>query len=77
MTVSLKVGVRHLLPEFLADALVFLGPLETAGAVAAGALQTIFNHSDNLLVLVQTNCHDFHILSRKFYTPVWFLSSLG
>ena len=63
MAIALEIGVSNLLPEFLADALVFLGPLQTAGAVAAGALQAFLNHLDHFLVIVQTYSHGVHILS--------------
>ena len=57
MTETLEIGVFHLLPELLADALVFLGPLQAAGAVSAGALQTLPDHSHHFLVIVQPNSH--------------------
>ena len=63
MAKTLEIGVSNLLPEFLADALVFLGPFQTAGAVAAGALQTLFDHLDHFLVIVQSYSHGGHILS--------------
>ena len=52
MTVAGKVGVCHLLPEFLADALVLLTPLQPAGTVAAGALQSILYHLYHFLIFV-------------------------
>ena len=58
MAITLKIGVGHLLPEFLADALVFFGPLQTAGAVTAGTLQTFLDHLDHFLVVVQTYSHE-------------------
>ena len=64
MTVTLEIGVRDLLPEFLADALIVLGPLQTAGAVAAGALQALPDGLDHFLVFVQSECcHGDHFLS--------------
>ena len=57
MAVALEGRIRDLLPEFLADALVLLGPLQTAGAVSSGALQAIFYDLDHLLVLIQTHSH--------------------
>ena len=67
MAITLEIGVGHLLPEFLADALVFLGPFQTAGAVTAGALQTFLDHLDHFLVIVQTYSHGVHILSDSLY----------
>ena len=63
MAITLIVGVSDLLPEFLANALVFLGSFQTAGAVATGALQTFLDHLDHFLVIVQTYSHGVHILS--------------
>ena len=57
MAETLKIGVFHLLPEFLADALVLLGPLQAAGTVSAGALQTLADHRHHFLVIIQTNSH--------------------
>ena len=56
MAIALEVGISNLLPEFLADALILLGPLQTAGAVAAGALQTLPNGLNHFLVFVQSEC---------------------
>ena len=67
MAITLEIGVGHLLPEFLADALVFLGPVQTAGAVTAGALQTFLDHLDHFLVIIQTYSHGVHILSDSLY----------
>jgi hypothetical protein len=38
---ALKIRVRHLLPKFLTDALVFLDALDSAGTIPAGALQAL------------------------------------
>ena len=57
MAETLKIGIFHLLTEFLADALVLLRPLQAAGAVSAGALQTLADHGHHFLVIVQSNCH--------------------
>ena len=67
MAISLELGIGNLIPEFLADALVFLGPFQTAGAVAASALQTFFDHLDHFFVIVQTYSHGGHILSDLLY----------
>ena len=64
MAKTLEIGVSNLLPEFLADALVFFGPFQTAGAVTAGTLQTFFDHLDHFFVVVQSYSHGGgHILS--------------
>ena len=67
MAKTLEIGVSNLLPEFLADALVFFGPFQTAGAVATGALQAFFDHLDHFLVIIQTYSHSVHILSDSLY----------
>ena len=58
MAITLKIGVGHLLPEFLANTFVFLSPFQATGAVAAGALQTFLDHLDHFLVVVQTYSHE-------------------
>ena len=58
MAKTLEIRIRHLLPELLADALVLLGTFQPAGTVAAGALQTLPDHLDHFLVLVQPYSHD-------------------
>ena len=82
MAKTFEIGVSYLLPEFLANALVFLGSLQTAGAVATGALQTFLDHLDHFLVIVQTYSHWGHILSDLLYEPSekcqgWMSGSLG
>ena len=67
MAIALEIGVSHLLPEFLANALVFLSSFQTAGAVTAGALQAFLDHLDHFLVIVQTYSHGVHILSDSLY----------
>ena len=57
MAETLKIGVSHLLPELLADALVLLRPFQTAGTVSAGALQTLPDHLHHFLVIVQPYSH--------------------
>ena len=47
MAEALKFGVCDLVPEFLADALVFGGLLEPAGALAILGLQALLDHSDD------------------------------
>ena len=67
MAIALEIGVSNLFPEFLANALVFLASLQTAGAVATGPFQTFFDHLDHFLVIVQTYSHGVHILSDSLY----------
>ena len=63
MAEALVVRIGDLLPEFLADALVVLRPLQTAGAVAAGALETFPDGSHHFLIIIQPNSHVKHFLS--------------
>ena len=58
MAVTLEIRIRDLLPEFLADALIFLGALKTAGAIATGALQALLDGGHHFLILIQTNSHE-------------------
>ena len=67
MAIALETGVSHLVPEFFADALVFLGPFQATGAVTAGALQAFLDHLDHFLVIIQTYSHGIHILSESLY----------
>ena len=52
MAVTLEIRVCDLLPKFLADALIFLRPLQAAGAVPAGTLQTVPHGFDNILIFI-------------------------
>ena len=64
MAVTLKIGICDLFPEFLTNALVFLGPGQTAGAVTAGAFQTFFDCLYHFFVFIEPNSHGSHILSK-------------
>ena len=57
MAVAGEIGVFHLLPEFLADALVVLGAFQTAGAIAAGALQAVPDGLNHFFIFIEPNCH--------------------
>ena len=50
---ALEIRVRDLVPEFLADALVFGGLLQAAGAVAVLGLQALLDHFDDFGVGVE------------------------
>ena len=52
MAVALEIGICDLLPEFLANALVLLGALESAGTIAAGTLQALPDGLHNFLILI-------------------------
>ena len=57
MTVSFEIRIRDLLPEFLANALVLFGTLETAGAIATGALKTILYGFDYFRIFIESDSH--------------------
>lgn len=57
MTVTAKRGVRDLLPEFLADALIIFGPFQPAGAKTTGPLQSVPNHLNHFLVFIESDSH--------------------
>ena len=57
VAVTLKIGVRNLLPEFLTNALIILGTVQPAGAIAAGALQAVPDGLDHFFVFIEPNCH--------------------
>ena len=60
MAVAFEIRIGNLLPEFLTHALIVLGSLQPAGAIATGSFQAIPNGLDHFLVLIQTHCHDTH-----------------
>ena len=53
VAIALEIGVGYLLAEFLADAFIFLGPLKTAGAMAARPLKTFLYAFYNFLILIK------------------------
>ena len=57
MAETLEIGILHLLPKLLADALVFFRTLQSAGAVSTGTLQTFPNGRYHFLIFIQTNSH--------------------
>ena len=57
MAKTLVVGVSDLLTEFLADALVFLGTLQAAGAITTGTLQAIFYGLYYFCIFIESDCH--------------------
>ena len=58
MAISGKVRVSNLLPKFLANALIFLGSLQSARAVSTCAFQTLFDGLDHFFIFVKSNCHN-------------------
>ena len=44
MAIAFEIGIRDLLPELLADALILFRPLQAAGAVTAGTFQTVLDY---------------------------------
>jgi hypothetical protein len=52
MAIALKIRIRDLFPEFLANALIIFGPIQPTRAISPGPLQALPNHPDHLLILV-------------------------
>ncbi len=68
MAIALVFGISYLIAEFLAHAIVFLGILKPAGAVAAFLENALANLINDLSILIQTNSHwnPFRRLSNTF-----------
>ena len=73
VAVAGEIGISHLLPEFLADALVILGALHTAGTIAAGTLQAVPNDLHHFLIFIKTYCHSQHFL--PFFISITWMST--
>ena len=73
MAVALEGGIRDLFSEFLADTLILLSPLQAAGTIASGTLQTVFYDLDHLLVIIQTHSHQriLHLFFVDMPHPSW------
>lgn len=59
MTIAFEVGICHLLAKFTADALIVLGLLQSARAVAVLFTESLADHAHDLLVFIQTDRHAF------------------
>ena len=57
MAITLEIGVSHLFPKLFANAFILLCALQSAGTVAAGALQAFPDGGNHFLILIQMNCH--------------------
>ena len=57
MTITLEIGIRDLLTEFLADAFIVLRFLQTAGAIAALSLEPFLDLRHKLGVLIESDSH--------------------
>ena len=57
VAITLEIGVCDLLPELFANALILLGTLQTAGAIATGTLQAFLDCFYDFRVFVQSDCH--------------------
>ena len=55
----MEFRIFYLLPEFSAYTFVLLCPRKTAGTVAASVGKSFLHGSYNLLVLIQTNGHNY------------------
>ena len=70
MAITLEIRVCDLLPEFLADALVFLGALQAAGAITAGPFQAFPDGFHYFLVFIQSDCHRLTSLPGDYSTDI-------
>ena len=73
MAKTLVVGVSDLLTEFLADALILLCALQTAGTITTGTLQAVFHDLYHFFVLIKPHCHSntsFRLYYTVFSPPV-------
>ena len=57
MTIPCKLGILDLLPEFLADTLIVFAPLQSAGTIASGPLQSVPNHLNHFLIFIESDSH--------------------
>ena len=55
VAISLEIGVGDLLAEFLADALIVLGTLKTAGTIAAFGFKALFDGLYYFFVFVESD----------------------
>jgi hypothetical protein len=70
VAIALEIGVCDLLPELLADALVFFGSGQSAGAVTAGALESVFYSLDNFGIFIESDSHRKSPFSFYYTRPV-------
>ena len=68
MAVALEIGVCDLLTEFFTNALILLGALQAAGAIATGTLQAILDHLHDFFIFVKLNCHKTIAPFSFYYT---------
>ena len=57
MAVPFIAGICDLVTEFLADALIILGTLQSAGTVSPCFFQALPDRPDHFLIFIQPNCH--------------------
>lgn len=58
MAVSFKFGVCNLLLELLAHAFILVASRKAAGAISAGALESLLNRVYYLLVFIKSYFHN-------------------
>ena len=57
MTIPLEFRIGNLLTELFANAFIVLRSLQTAGAITAGSLQSLFDGLHHFLIFIQSDCH--------------------
>ena len=71
MAIAFEIRIGDLLPELLTDALILLGPLQAAGAITAGAFQSLadffYNFSHFHLQIVKNLLFLCFILIEPIY----------
>ena len=67
MAIALEIRIGDLLTEFLADALIILGALETAGAVSALGFKALFDGLYYFFVFVESDFWFHCFYSFVFY----------
>ena len=67
MAEAFEIRIGNLITEFLAHAFCVFGLLTPAGAVAARALETLFNDFYNLGIRVERNSHNIQLLYGNYF----------
>ena len=70
VTVAFVAGVCNLITEFLTDAFIILGMLQSAGTVSPGSFQPFPDRFDHFLILIQSDSHRYFLLFEKSIHPL-------
>ena len=72
MAVTGIIRISNLLPEFLANALILLCPLQPAWAISTRSFQSFPDGLHHFFILIQPYCHA--LTSFRFYYSILFLN---